>query len=114
MSNITVCARFRPLSSKEKRDHGDSVCIRRIDTENFLFKDEKEEDLTFSFDRVFYEESKQAEVYEFLALPLFEMLLMQSTGRLLLMDRLELERRIVWRGLAFENVTRRRKGYFQE
>ncbi|KAE8010155.1 hypothetical protein FH972_006545 [Carpinus fangiana] len=70
MPNITVCARFRPLSSKEKRDHGDTVCIRRIDTETFLFKDEKEEDFTFSFDRVFYEESKQAEVYEFLALPI--------------------------------------------
>ncbi|XP_059436038.1 kinesin-like protein KIN-1 [Corylus avellana] len=69
-SNITVCARFRPLSSKEKRDHGDTVCIRSIDTETFPFKDEKEEDFTFSLDRVFYEESKQAEVYEFLTLPI--------------------------------------------
>ena len=38
MSNITVCARFRPLSSKERRDHGDSVCIRCIDTETFILK----------------------------------------------------------------------------
>ncbi|KAM3752768.1 hypothetical protein ACB098_03G044000 [Castanea mollissima] len=70
MSNITVCARFRPLSSKERRDHGDSVCIRCIDTETFVLKDEKEEDIMFSFDRVFYEKSDQAEVYEFLVLPI--------------------------------------------
>ncbi|GMY21421.1 kinesin-like protein KIN-1 [Fagus crenata] len=70
MSNITVCTRFRPLSSKERRDHGDSVCIRCIDTETFILKDEKEEDIVFSFDRVFYEKSEQVEVYEFLALPI--------------------------------------------
>lgn len=33
-------------------------------------KDEKEEDFVFSFDRVFYEKSEQADVYEFLALPI--------------------------------------------
>ncbi|KAL0005825.1 hypothetical protein SO802_013386 [Lithocarpus litseifolius] len=70
MSNITVCARFRPLSSKERRDHGDGVCIRCIDTETFILKDEKEEDIIFSFDRVFCEKSGQAEVYEFLVLPI--------------------------------------------
>ncbi|KAL4637165.1 hypothetical protein ACB092_03G060800 [Castanea dentata] len=70
MSNITVCARFRPLSSKERRDHGDGVCIRCIDTETFILKDEKEEDIMFSFDRVFCEKSDQAEVYEFLVLPI--------------------------------------------
>ncbi|PON58832.1 Kinesin-like protein [Parasponia andersonii] len=70
MSTITVCARFRPLSSRERRDHGDSVCVQCLDTETFIFKDEKEENSTFSFDRVFYEESEQAQVYEFLALPI--------------------------------------------
>ncbi|KAL5566143.1 hypothetical protein UlMin_029307 [Ulmus minor] len=70
MSNITVCARFRPLSSREKRDYGDAVCIQCIDSETFVLKDEKEENLTFSFDRVFYENSEQAKVYEFLALPI--------------------------------------------
>ncbi|GMY20620.1 kinesin-like protein KIN-1 [Fagus crenata] len=70
MSNITVYNRFRPLSSKERRDHGESVCIRCIDTETFILKDEKEEDIMFSFDRVFYEKSEQVEVYEFLALPI--------------------------------------------
>ncbi|KAF9681624.1 hypothetical protein SADUNF_Sadunf05G0021200 [Salix dunnii] len=69
MSNITVCARFRPLSSKEKKDSRDNICIRSIDSESFVFKDEKEE-CTFSFDKVFYEESMQADVYEFLALPI--------------------------------------------
>ncbi|XLS96883.1 hypothetical protein HN51_039618, partial [Arachis hypogaea] len=32
--------------------------------------DDKDEELTFSFDRVFYEESKQDDVYQFLALPI--------------------------------------------
>ncbi|KAL5768455.1 hypothetical protein ACOSP7_015002 [Xanthoceras sorbifolium] len=70
MSNITVCSRFRPLSSKEKINHGDNVCVHGIDAETFVFKDEKEENFSFSFDRVFYEKSEQAEVYEFLALPI--------------------------------------------
>ncbi|KDP23548.1 hypothetical protein JCGZ_23381 [Jatropha curcas] len=72
MSNVTVCCRFRPLSSKEKRDDGDSVCIRSLDTETFIFKDEKEEESTFSFDRVFYKESVQSDVYQFLALPIIQ------------------------------------------
>ncbi|GMI79289.1 kinesin 1 [Hibiscus trionum] len=70
MSNVTVCVRFRPLSSKEKRDLGDNICIQSFDSENFIIKDEKEEGFTFSFDKVFYEESKQADVYEFLVLPI--------------------------------------------
>ncbi|KAJ7973392.1 Kinesin-like protein [Quillaja saponaria] len=70
MSNILVCARFRPLSSKERRNQEDSVCIRCIDSETFILKDEKEDDFTFSFDKVFYEESEQADVYKFLALPI--------------------------------------------
>ncbi|KAK4841529.1 hypothetical protein QYF36_005918 [Acer negundo] len=72
MSNITVCARFRPLSSKESSNHGDSVCVHGIDAETFVFKDEKEEDFSFSFDRVFDEKSEQAEVYKFLALPIVQ------------------------------------------
>lgn len=70
MANVTVCARFRPLSSKERRDDDDSVCIQGIDAESFIFKDEKDEELTFSFDRVFYPGSEQAEVYGFVALPI--------------------------------------------
>ncbi|KAE8660231.1 Kinesin-1-like protein PSS1 [Hibiscus syriacus] len=70
MSNVTVCVRFRPLSAKEKRDIGDNICIQSIDSENFIIKDEKEEGFTFSFDKIFYEESKQADVYEFLVLPI--------------------------------------------
>ncbi|GAV63199.1 Kinesin domain-containing protein, partial [Cephalotus follicularis] len=70
MSNFTVCARFRPLSSKEISNHGDNVCIRCVDSETFVFKDDKEEEFEFSFDRVFDERSKQADVSEFLALPI--------------------------------------------
>ncbi|WCJ40762.1 Kinesin heavy chain [Euphorbia peplus] len=70
MSTMTVCCRFRPLSSKEKRDYNDSVCICSIDSETFIFKDEKEEEASFSFDKVFYESSKQDDVYQFLGLPI--------------------------------------------
>ncbi|XP_057250334.1 kinesin-like protein KIN-1 isoform X3 [Beta vulgaris subsp. vulgaris] len=38
MSKVTVCARFRPLSSSEIRDHGSCVSIHRIDNESFNFK----------------------------------------------------------------------------
>jgi hypothetical protein len=33
-------------------------------------QDEKEEELTFTFDRVFYEDSIQADVFETVALPI--------------------------------------------
>ncbi|XP_026454015.1 kinesin-like protein KIN-1 [Papaver somniferum] len=70
MSNVTVCARFRPLNSKEKRETGDKICMHNLDPESFVLKDEKEGEFTFCFDKVFYQESKQADVYEFLALPI--------------------------------------------
>ncbi|XP_059652523.1 kinesin-like protein KIN-1 [Cornus florida] len=70
MSHITVCARFRPLNSRERRDHGDAICIQTLDPETFNLKDEKEEEFTFSFDRAFYQESEQVDVYEFLARPI--------------------------------------------
>ncbi|KAL2942192.1 Kinesin-like protein KIN-1 [Bienertia sinuspersici] len=72
MSKVTVCARFRPLSSSEIRDHGTSVSIHRMDDESFNFKDEKDGDLSFSFDKVFYEDSTQASVYEVLAMPIVQ------------------------------------------
>ncbi|KAI3870457.1 hypothetical protein MKW92_017920 [Papaver armeniacum] len=70
MSNVTVCARFRPLNSKEKRETGDKICIHDLDPETFVLKDEKEGEFTFCFDKVFYEDSKQSDLYEFLALPI--------------------------------------------
>ncbi|GMN48317.1 hypothetical protein TIFTF001_017493 [Ficus carica] len=70
MSHMKVCVRFRPLSSRERRDYGDSVCVQCVDSETFNLKDEKDEIFTFSFDKVFYENSEQASVFEFLALPI--------------------------------------------
>ncbi|KAI3916128.1 hypothetical protein MKW98_004569 [Papaver atlanticum] len=70
MSNVTVCARFRPLNSKEKLETGDKICIHNLDPETFVLKDEKEGEFTFCFDKVFYHDSKQSDVYEFLALPI--------------------------------------------
>ncbi|CAI9765019.1 unnamed protein product [Fraxinus pennsylvanica] len=69
MPNIRVCALFRPLNAKEVSDHGDTVCIRAVDSDSFLLKDDKEEEFEFHFDRVFYQRSEQAKIYEFLALP---------------------------------------------
>ncbi|CAI9102290.1 OLC1v1000533C1 [Oldenlandia corymbosa var. corymbosa] len=71
MSKIKVCALFRPLNSKERDGYGDKICIQRVDSESFVIKDEKEE-FEFGFDRVFYPGSPQADVYEFLALPILQ------------------------------------------
>ncbi|KAL8166332.1 hypothetical protein V2J09_007831 [Rumex salicifolius] len=70
MSRFTVCARFRPLSSSEKQELGTDVCVQRIDEENFILKDEKDGDFTFSFDRVYYEGSNESDIFEFLAVPI--------------------------------------------
>ncbi|GAA0158297.1 hypothetical protein LIER_38613 [Lithospermum erythrorhizon] len=66
MSHLRVCARFRP------DDHGDEdiACVRAIDSECFIVKDEKKEEFEFTFDRVFYQGSEQADVYDFIALPI--------------------------------------------
>ncbi|KAK9735396.1 hypothetical protein RND81_04G203400 [Saponaria officinalis] len=72
MSKMIICARFRPLSSSEIKDHGTSVSIHRVDDESFNFKDEKDGDMIFNFDKVFYEDSAQASVYDFLALPIVQ------------------------------------------
>ncbi|KAJ8632434.1 hypothetical protein MRB53_025770 [Persea americana] len=70
MSNVTVCVRFRPLNSREKRDHGDNICIQGLDAESFVFKDEKDGDFMFSFDRVFYQNSAQEDMFDHLAMPI--------------------------------------------
>ncbi|XP_022968712.1 kinesin-like protein KIN-1 isoform X4 [Cucurbita maxima] len=90
MSNITVCARFRPLSSKERRDHGDAVCIQCVDSETFIFKDEKAEEFTFNFDRVFYEKSEQTDVYRFLAQPIVQDALNAVNGTIITFGQVEI------------------------
>ncbi|XP_075511098.1 kinesin-like protein KIN-1 isoform X2 [Primulina tabacum] len=70
MRNIRVCALFRPLNEKERSDHGDAVCITGVDSESFIIKDEKQEEVEFCFDKVFYQGSEQADIYEFIALPI--------------------------------------------
>ncbi|GJX41470.1 kinesin-like protein KIN-1 [Tanacetum coccineum] len=67
MAHICVCTRFRPLNSKIDDE---SICISRSDSQSFTLKDEKDEQYVFSFDKVFYEDSEQADVYEFLARPI--------------------------------------------
>ena len=37
-SHITVSARFRLLSTKERGDHGDNVSVQSLDSETFVFK----------------------------------------------------------------------------
>ncbi|KAF3789209.1 hypothetical protein EJ110_NYTH18855 [Nymphaea thermarum] len=69
MSKVTVCVRFRPFNSREKAEHGESSSIQEIDQETFIFKEEKDGELMFSFDRVFYQGSTQADVFDFVAMP---------------------------------------------
>ncbi|VAI76319.1 unnamed protein product [Triticum turgidum subsp. durum] len=68
-SNVTVCVRFRPLSHKERKAN-DKVCFKKLDSESFVFKDERDEDVIFSFDKVFYDDAEQSDVYNFLAVPI--------------------------------------------
>ncbi|KAJ9564807.1 hypothetical protein OSB04_000773 [Centaurea solstitialis] len=63
-NNICVCARFRHV------DDAEPICITRSDSQTFTLKDDKDEQYMFSFDKVFYEDSQQADVYEFLARPI--------------------------------------------
>ncbi|XP_016489785.2 kinesin-like protein KIN-1 [Nicotiana tabacum] len=72
MSNMKVCALFRPLNSKELSEFGDAVSVQGITSESFIIKDEKEQEFDFTFDRVFYQGSEQADIYEFLALPIVQ------------------------------------------
>ncbi|CAN4111185.1 unnamed protein product [Withania somnifera] len=69
MSTMKVCVLFRPLNSKELSEFGDAVSVQGISSESFIIKDEKEQEFDFTFDRVFYQGSEQADIYEFLALP---------------------------------------------
>ncbi|XP_047070817.1 kinesin-like protein KIN-1 [Lolium rigidum] len=69
-SNVTVCVRFRPLGHKERKGNDDKVCFKKLDSESFVFKDERDEDVIFSFDKVFYDDSEQSDVYNFLAMPI--------------------------------------------
>ncbi|CAA6666662.1 unnamed protein product [Spirodela intermedia] len=72
MSNITVCVRFRPLSPKEKEADGGAICVQGLDSESFFFKAEKEEELAFCFDKVFYQDAEQADVFRYLAMPVVQ------------------------------------------
>ncbi|XP_009602453.1 kinesin-like protein KIN-1 [Nicotiana tomentosiformis] len=72
MSNMKVCALFRPLNSKELSEFRDAVSVQGITSESFVIKDEKEQEFDFTFDRVFYQGSEQADIYEFLALPIVQ------------------------------------------
>uniref|UniRef100_A0A3Q7EMS2 Kinesin motor domain-containing protein n=1 Tax=Solanum lycopersicum TaxID=4081 RepID=A0A3Q7EMS2_SOLLC len=72
MSTMKVCVLFRPLNPKELSEFGDAVSVQGINSESFIVKDEKEQEFDFTFDRVFYQGSEQADIYEFLALPIVQ------------------------------------------
>ncbi|XP_042417901.1 kinesin-like protein KIN-1 isoform X2 [Zingiber officinale] len=84
MANITVCVRFRPFISSEKKLHGESTCIQALDAQSFAFQDEKGEDAIFCFDKAFYQDSDQVEVYDFLAMPIIEGALNGINGTILI------------------------------
>ncbi|CAN4108699.1 unnamed protein product [Withania somnifera] len=72
MSTMKVCVLFRPSNSKELSEFGDAVSVQGINSESFIIKDEKEQEFDFTFDRIFYQGSEQADIYEFLALPIVQ------------------------------------------
>lgn len=48
----------------------DNKCLCVYEFGQYIWQDDKEEEFEFHFDRVFYQRSEQANVYEFLALPI--------------------------------------------
>ncbi|CAM6100425.1 unnamed protein product [Calypogeia fissa] len=70
MSNVAVYVRFRPQDAKEARDGTSVVPPESADNQSFALKDENYVETTFSFDRVFYKDSSQVDVYDAVALPI--------------------------------------------
>ncbi|URD74114.1 KISc [Musa troglodytarum] len=110
MVNVTVCVRFRPLNLSEKRLHGDSICIQALNTQSFTFKDEKEEDITFCFDRVFYQDSEQVEVYDFLAMPIIEGAVNAINGTIIAYGQTGAGKTYSMEGLGVLDGDRKKKG----
>ncbi|CAM6114745.1 unnamed protein product [Calypogeia fissa] len=83
MSNVAVYVRFRPQNAKEARDGTSVVPPESADYQSFALQDETYVETTFSFDRVFYKDSSQVDVYDAVALPIVRDVMNAINGTIL-------------------------------
>ncbi|KAK4378999.1 hypothetical protein RND71_000861 [Anisodus tanguticus] len=113
MSNMKVCVLFRPLNSKELSEFGDAVSVQGINSESFIIKDEKEHEFDLSFDRVFYQGSEQADIYEFLALPIVQGALDAINGTIITYGQTGAGKTYSMEGPSIVDCESRKKGLLQ-
>ncbi|CAI5476297.1 unnamed protein product [Closterium sp. Yama58-4] len=82
MANVTVCVRFRPQNKIELHEGG-LICVEKNCDQSFYLKDEKDEKTLFTFDRTFYQDSTQQEVFSYVALPVVQDSLSAINGTVL-------------------------------
>ncbi|CAI5458268.1 unnamed protein product [Closterium sp. Yama58-4] len=82
MANVTVCVRFRPQNKIELHEGG-LICVEKNCDQSFYLKDEKDEKTLFTFDRTFYQDSSQQEVFSYVALPVVQDALSAINGTVL-------------------------------
>ncbi|TMX00233.1 hypothetical protein EJD97_001150 [Solanum chilense] len=113
MSTMKVCVLFRPLNPKELSEFGDAVSVQGINSESFIVKDEKEQEFDFTFDRVFYQGSEQADIYEFLALPIVQGALDAINGTIITYGQTGAGKTYSMEGPSIVDCERKKKGLLQ-
>ncbi|KAH0784536.1 hypothetical protein KY290_004134 [Solanum tuberosum] len=113
MSTMKVCVLFRPLNPKELSEFGDAVSVQGINSESFIVKDEKEQEFDFTFDRVFYQGSEQADIYEFLALPIVQGALDAINGTIITYGQTGAGKTYSMEGLSIVDCESKKKGLLQ-
>ncbi|MCD7472412.1 hypothetical protein HAX54_013646 [Datura stramonium] len=113
MSAMKVCVLFRPLNSKELSEFGDAVSVQGINSESFIIKDEKEQEFDFTFDRVFYQGSEQADIYEFLALPIVQGALEAINGTIITYGQTGAGKTYSMEGPSIVDCESKKKGLLQ-
>eukprot|EP00232_Nephroselmis_pyriformis_P002210 CAMPEP_0182911774 /NCGR_PEP_ID=MMETSP0034_2-20130328/37135_1 /TAXON_ID=156128 /ORGANISM="Nephroselmis pyriformis, Strain CCMP717" /LENGTH=369 /DNA_ID=CAMNT_0025048367 /DNA_START=78 /DNA_END=1184 /DNA_ORIENTATION=- len=71
-SSVLVCARFRPQNQMELQKSGKTLMAFGGDGNDVTIENEEGTKQTFTFDRVYDEHSRQADVYEYAARPIVE------------------------------------------
>ncbi|KAK4739195.1 hypothetical protein R3W88_002892 [Solanum pinnatisectum] len=113
MSTMKVCVLFRPLNPKELSEFADAVSVQGINSESFIVKDEKEQEFDFTFDRVFYQGSEQADIYEFLALPIVQGALDAINGTIITYGQTGAGKTYCMEGPSIVDCESKKKGLLQ-
>eukprot|EP01018_Ginkgo_biloba_P012352 Gb_28105 [translate_table: standard] len=110
MSNVSVCVRFRPFNSREIRQGAELSCIRRSDQQSFVFKDDKEGEFAFCFDRIFYQDSTQSDVFDFVVMPIVKDAMNAINGTILTYGQTGAGKTHSMEGLSILTTDQQQKG----